>query len=476
MELLGMDLLETLTRIDEFIWGPPLLVLLVGTGVFLTWRLGMIQVFRLPLALRYVLNSRRAETGVQGDVSSFAALSTALSATIGTGNIVGVATAIKMGGPGALFWMFLAAFFGMATMYSEALLAVKYRTVDANGQMSGGPMYYIKNGLGHKKYSRILAPLFALFGVNVALFGIGTFPQVNAIVDSARIAFDVPEILTAAMLSLLVAFVTLGGIRRIAAVAQFIVPFMAVAYVLGCLVVIGLNLEKLPATFALILSSAFSETAARGGFLGAGVMLAIRMGVARGIFSNEAGLGSSPIAAAAARVKEPAKQGLISMTGTFFDTIVVCLMTGTVLIMTDSWTENLAGAYMTSYAFSTALAEIGSYIVTVGLIFFAFTTILGWNYYGERCTEFLFGVKGILPYRIIYILIVASGAFLTLDVIWVLADIVNGLMAIPNLIALLALRKVISTETRQYFEGLRTENLELKNLESKTEFRLKSEK
>jgi AGCS family alanine or glycine:cation symporter len=476
MELLGMDLLETLTRIDEFIWGPPLLVLLVGTGVFLTWRLGMIQVFRLPLALRYVLNSRRAETGVQGDVSSFAALSTALSATIGTGNIVGVATAIKMGGPGALFWMFLAAFFGMATMYSEALLAVKYRTVDANGQMSGGPMYYIKNGLGHKKYSRILAPLFALFGVNVALFGIGTFPQVNAIVDSARIAFDVPEILTAAMLSLLVAFVTLGGIRRIAAVAQFIVPFMAVAYVLGCLVVIGLNLEKLPATFALILSSAFSETAARGGFLGAGVMLAIRMGVARGIFSNEAGLGSSPIAAAAARVKEPAKQGLISMTGTFFDTIVVCLMTGTVLIMTDSWTENLAGAYMTSYAFSTALAEIGSYIVTVGLIFFAFTTILGWNYYGERCTEFLFGVKGILPYRIIYILIVASGAFLTLDVIWVLADIVNGLMAIPNLIALLALRKVIATETRQYFEGLRTENLELKNLESKTEFRLKSEK
>jgi AGCS family alanine or glycine:cation symporter len=471
-----MDLLETLTRIDEFIWGPPLLVLLVGTGVFLTWRLGMIQVFRLPLALRYVLNSRRAETGVQGDVSSFAALSTALSATIGTGNIVGVATAIKMGGPGALFWMFLAAFFGMATMYSEALLAVKYRTVDANGQMSGGPMYYIKNGLGHKKYSRILAPLFALFGVNVALFGIGTFPQVNAIVDSARIAFDVPEILTAAMLSLLVAFVTLGGIRRIAAVAQFIVPFMAVAYVLGCLVVIGLNLEKLPATFALILSSAFSETAARGGFLGAGVMLAIRMGVARGIFSNEAGLGSSPIAAAAARVKEPAKQGLISMTGTFFDTIVVCLMTGTVLIMTDSWTENLAGAYMTSYAFSTALAEIGSYIVTVGLIFFAFTTILGWNYYGERCTEFLFGVKGILPYRIIYILIVASGAFLTLDVIWVLADIVNGLMAIPNLIALLALRKVIATETRQYFEGLRTENLELKNLESKTEFRLKSEK
>ncbi|TAH62989.1 MAG: sodium:alanine symporter family protein [Methanosarcina mazei] len=463
MELMDTGLLETLTEIDEFVWGPPLLILLVGTGVFLTWRLGLIQVFRLPLALRYVLNSRKAEIGVQGDVSSFAALSTALSATIGTGNIVGVATAIKVGGPGALFWMFLAAFFGMATMYSESLLAVKYRTVDANGQMSGGPMYYIKNGLEHKKYSRVLAPLFAFFGVNVALFGIGTFPQVNAIVDSARIAFNIPEVLSALAISLFVAFVTLGGIRRIAAVAQLVVPFMAMAYVLGCLVIITLNLEKIPETFALIVSSAFTGTAARGGFLGAGVMLAVRMGIARGIFSNESGLGSSPIAAAAAKVKEPAKQGLISMTGTFFDTIVVCLMTGTVLIMTDSWTEDLSGVYMTSYAFSTSLAETGSYIVTVGLMFFAFTTILGWNYYGERCTEFLFGVKGILPYKIIYILIVSSGAFLTLDVIWVLADIVNGLMTIPNLIALLALRKVIAAETEQYFEKLKLKGPEPEN-------------
>ncbi len=463
MELMDTGLLETLTEIDEFVWGPPLLILLVGTGVFLTWRLGLIQVFRLPLALRYVLNSRKAEIEVKGDVSSFAALSTALSATIGTGNIVGVATAIKVGGPGALFWMFLAAFFGMATMYSESLLAVKYRTVDANGQMSGGPMYYIKNGLEHKKYSRVLAPLFAFFGVNVALFGIGTFPQVNAIVDSARIAFNIPEVLSALAISLFVAFVTLGGIRRIAAVAQLVVPFMAMAYVLGCLVIITLNLEKIPETFALIVSSAFTGTAARGGFLGAGVMLAVRMGIARGIFSNESGLGSSPIAAAAAKVKEPAKQGLISMTGTFFDTIVVCLMTGTVLIMTDSWTEDLSGVYMTSYAFSTSLAETGSYIVTVGLMFFAFTTILGWNYYGERCTEFLFGVKGILPYKIIYILIVSSGAFLTLDVIWVLADIVNGLMAIPNLIALLALRKVIAAETEQYFEKLKLKGPEPEN-------------
>ncbi|AKB19992.1 MULTISPECIES: sodium:alanine symporter family protein [unclassified Methanosarcina] len=453
MNLLGMNVLDVFSKIDSFVWGPPLLILLVGTGFFLTWCLGLIQIFRLPLALKYVLNSRKYEAGVLGDVSSFAALSTALSATIGTGNIVGVATAIKIGGPGALFWMFLAAFFGMATMYSEALLAVKYRTVDANGQMSGGPMYYIKNGLSHKKYSKILAPLFAIFGVNVALFGIGTFPQVNAIVDSVRIAFNIPEILTAAVLSLLVAFVTLGGIRRIAAVAQFMVPFMAVAYVLGCLVIIGLNLDKIPATFSLILSSAFTDTAAKGGFLGAGMMLAIRMGIARGIFSNEAGLGSTPIAAAAARVKEPAKQGLISMTGTFFDTIVVCFMTGTVLIMTDSWTGDLAGAYMTSYAFSTVLSDLGSYIVTVGLIFFAFTTIIGWNYYGERCTEFLFGVRGILPYKVLYIFIVASGAFLTLDVIWILADIVNGLMAIPNLIALLALRKVVVAETRKYFEN-----------------------
>lgn len=453
-----MDVLEVLTRVDSFVWGPPLLVLLVGTGIFLTVRLGLIQVFRLPLALKYVMNSRKFEEGVLGDVSSFAALSTALSATIGTGNIVGVATAVKTGGPGALFWMFLAAFFGMATMYSEALLAVRYRTVDANGQMSGGPMYYIKNGLAGRWYSKVLAALFAVFGLNVALFGIGTFPQVNAIVDSARIAFDIPEVLTAAIVSLLVAFVTLGGIRRIAAAAQLMVPFMAVAYVLGCLIIIGLNLDKIPATFSLIISSAFTETAARGGFLGAGVMLAVRMGIARGIFSNEAGLGSTPIAAAAAKVKKPAKQGMISMTGTFFDTIVVCVMTGTVLIMTDSWTGDLEGAYMTSYAFSTVLEEAGSYIVTVGLIFFAFTTIIGWNYYGERCTEFLFGVRGILPYKILYILIVASGAFLTLDVIWVLADIVNGLMAFPNLVALLALRKVIAAETREYFEDLEQGN------------------
>ncbi len=455
MEILGINILDILTRIDKFIWGPPLLILLVGTGIFLTKQLGIIQVFRLPLALRYLLNSRKTEAGDLGDVSSFAALSTALSATIGTGNIVGVATAVKEGGPGALFWMCFAAFFGMATMYSESLLAVKYRTVDANGQMSGGPMYYIKNGLVQKRYSKVLAPAFAIFGVNVALFGIGTFPQVNAIADSARIAFDIPEILSAAVISLLVAFVTLGGIRRIAAVAQFVVPFMAVGYVLGCLLIIGLNFEKIPETLALIVSSAFTGTAAKGGFLGAGVMLSVRMGISRGIFSNESGLGSSPIAAAAAKVKEPARQGLISMTGTFFDTLVICLMTGMVLIITDSWTGDFEGAYMTNYAFSTALSKAGSYIVTLGLIFFAFTTILGWNYYGERCTEFLFGIKGILPYKIIYILIVASGAFLTLDVIWVLADIVNGLMAIPNLIALLALRKVVTAETRQYFDKLK---------------------
>jgi AGCS family alanine or glycine:cation symporter len=450
-----IDLLGILTRIDLFIWGPPLLILLVGTGVFLTWQLGVIQVFRLPLALRYLINSGKVEAGVQGDVSSFAALSTALSATIGTGNIIGVATAIKTGGPGALFWMVFAAFFGMATMYSEALLAVKYRTVDANGQMSGGPMYYIKNGLEHKKYSNFLASLFALFGVSVALFGIGTFPQVNAIVDSAKITFGVPEILSAAVISLFVAFVTLGGIKRIAAVAQFLVPFMAISYVLACLIIIGLNIDEIPETFSLIISSAFTGTAAKGGFLGAGVLLSIRMGISRGIFSNEAGLGSTPIAAAAAKVKGPPRQGLISMTATFLDTIVICVMTGTILILTDAWTTDLSGAYMTSYAFSTELAETGSYIVTLGLILFAFTTIIGWNYYGERCTEFLFGVKGILPYKVFCVLIVASGAFLTLDVIWILADIVNGLMAIPNLLALLALRKVVTGETQNYFEKLR---------------------
>lgn len=455
-----MDFYEILKSIDKLVWGPPLLILLVGTGVFLTFRLNLIQVFHLPLALKYVFNPKMGtdEDG-EGDITSFASLCTALSATIGTGNIVGVATAIKTGGPGALFWMWIAAFFGMATKYAECLLAVKYRTVDEKGQMSGGPMYYIKIGLKDKAYSGFLAKSFAFFGIGVAFFGIGTFPQVNAIVDASKIMFTgLPIYVIGVILTVFVAMVTLGGIKSIAKVAQVCVPFMAIAYVLGCLVLLIVNYSQLPTAIAFIIKSAFTPTAAAGGFLGSTILLAMQMGIARGVFSNESGLGSAPIAAAAAKVKDPAKQGLISMTGTFFDTIIVCTMTGLVLTITGAWMGDFEGAAMTSYAFTHGLEVGGQYILTIGLIFFAFTTILGWNYYGERCVEFLFGVKGILPYKLIFIALIAAGPFLELDMIWTLADIVNGLMAIPNLIALIALSDVVVMETNLYLGKLIRKN------------------
>jgi amino acid carrier protein len=448
------SILASLTEIDRFVWGLPLLTLLIGTGLFYTFRLGFIQIHRLPLALKYVIGSRKTEEGSLGDISSFGALSTALAATVGTGNIVGVATAIKTGGPGALFWMWVAAFFGMATMYAECLLSVKYRTFDENGQVSGGPMYYIKNGLADKSYSGLLSKMFAIFGIFVGCMGIGTFTQMNAIVDSAKITFDIPVIYTGAVVTLLVFLVIIGGIRSIAKVAQVVVPFMAIAYVLGSILILLLNLDHIPPAISLVFRSAFSRTAATGGFLGASIMMAIQFGVARGVFSNEAGLGSTPIAAAAARVKSPVKQGLISMTATFFDTIIVCSMTGLVLIISGSWKGELAGAYMTNYAYSSVLENVGTYVVGIGLMFFAFTTILGWNYYAERCTEFLFGVKAIPLFKLVYILMVSMGAFLTLDVIWILADIFNGLMAVPNLIALIVLRKIVISETKEYFDGM----------------------
>ncbi|WP_319507677.1 sodium:alanine symporter family protein [uncultured Methanolobus sp.] len=448
------SIIASLTEIDRFVWGLPLLTLLIGTGLFYTFRLGFIQIHRLPLALKYVIGSRKTEEGSLGDISSFGALSTALAATVGTGNIVGVATAIKTGGPGALFWMWVAAFFGMATMYAECLLSVKYRTFDENGQVSGGPMYYIKNGLADKSYSGLLSKMFAVFGIFVGCMGIGTFTQMNAIVDSAKITFDIPVIYTGVVVTLLAFLVIIGGIRSIAKVAQVVVPFMAIAYVLGSILILLLNLDQIPPAISLVFRSAFSRTAATGGFLGASIMMAIQFGVARGVFSNEAGLGSTPIAAAAAKVKSPVKQGLISMTATFFDTIIVCSMTGMVLIISGSWKGELAGAYMTNYAYSSVLENVGTYVVGIGLMFFAFTTILGWNYYAERCTEFLFGVKAILPFKFVYILMVSMGAFLTLDIIWILADIFNGLMAVPNLIALIALRKIVISETKEYFDGM----------------------
>lgn len=445
-----MTIESILSAIDSFIWGAPLLILLSGTGLYLTLRLGFIQIRYLPRALGYLF---KKDKGGKGDVSSFAALCTALAATIGTGNIVGVATAIQAGGPGAIFWMWLVALLGMATKYAECLLAVKYRVRDKNGFMAGGPMYYIERGLGIKW----LAKLFALFGVMVAFFGIGTFPQVNAITHAMQDTFNIPVLVTAIIVTLLVGLIILGGVKRIATASSVIVPFMAILYVTTSLVIILLNIEKVPDAISLIIYSAFNPQAALSGAVGFTVMKAIQSGVARGIFSNESGLGSAPIAAAAAQTREPVRQGLISMTGTFLDTIIVCTMTGIVLVLTGAWNNpELAGATVTNYAFAQGLGtSIGATIVTVGLLFFAFTTILGWCYYGERCFVYLVGIRGVKLYRLAYIVLVGLGSFLHLNLIWIIADIVNGLMAFPNLIALIGLRKVVIEETKDYFQRLK---------------------
>ena len=445
-----MTIESILSAIDSFIWGAPLLILLSGTGLYLTLRLGFIQIRYLPRALGYLF---KKDKGGKGDVSSFAALCTALAATIGTGNIVGVATAVQAGGPGAIFWMWLVALLGMATKYAECLLAVKYRVRDKNGFMAGGPMYYIERGLGIKW----LAKLFALFGVMVAFFGIGTFPQVNAITHAMQDTFNIPVLVTAIVVTLLVGLIILGGVKRIATASSVIVPFMAILYVTTSLIIILLNIEKVPDAISLIIYSAFDPQAALSGAVGFTVMKAIQSGVARGIFSNESGLGSAPIAAAAAQTREPVRQGLISMTGTFLDTIIVCTMTGIVLVLTGAWNNpELAGATVTNYAFAQGLGtSIGATIVTVGLLFFAFTTILGWCYYGERCFVYLVGIRGVKLYRLAYIVLVGLGSFLHLNLIWIIADIVNGLMAFPNLIALIGLRKVVIEETKDYFQRLK---------------------
>ncbi|SFW35568.1 alanine/glycine:cation symporter family protein [Selenomonas ruminantium] len=434
-----------LNAIDSFMWGPPLITLLVGTGIYLTLRLKLLQVVRLPKALSLIF---KAKNHGEGDVSSFKALCVALAATVGTGNIVGVATAVKIGGPGAIFWMWMAAFFGMATKYAEGLLAVKYRSTDAKGNIAGGPMYYIRQGMGEKY--KPLATFFAAATILVAYFGIGTFPQVNAIVDSAEISFGLSKVLTGAVLTILIAAITIGGLQSIAKVAAKVIPFMAVMYIAISVGLIAMNYDGIPAAVALIFESAFTGTAAAGGFAGSTIMMAMQNGIARGVFSNESGLGSAPIAAAAAKTKEPAEQGLISMTGTFIDTLIICTMTGLALVLTGVWQGDAAGAAMTSAAFASAYGAVGSSLLTIALVLFAFTTILGWNYYGERACIYLFGTKGVMPYRVIFIALIASGGFLKLEAIWILADIVNGLMAIPNLIALIALSGVVVAETESY--------------------------
>ena len=429
-----------------YVWGVPLLVLLVGTGILLTVRLRGIQVTMLGHALRETF--ARSRENEMGDISHFKALMIALAATIGTGNIIGVATAISVGGPGALFWMWVTAAVGMATKYGEGVLAVKYRVVDENGEMAGGPMYYLERGLGQKW----LGVLFALFGA-IASFGIGNMVQANAVSGNLKEALGIDPLLTGVVLAVCTAAVIIGGVKKIGNVAAVMVPVMAVVYVCGCLAILVRFAGEVPAAFALVFSDAFTGTAATGGFIGATVMLAIQKGVSRGVFSNESGLGSAPIAAAAAKTNEPCQQALVSMTGTFIDTIIVCTMTGLVLIVTGAWQSGAEVAALTKSAFDIGLpGNAGGFIVSFGIIFFAYSTILGWAYYGEKCMEYLAGVRAVLPYRLIYSVSVAVGATVKLDLVWNFADVMNGLMAIPNLIGLVGLSGVIVAETNRFLK------------------------
>ncbi len=439
-----------LGQIGALVWGPPMLIFLVGTGLWLTIALRGIQFRKMWYSLYLALVKRKEDTDEPGDITHFQALMTALSATVGTGNIAGVATAIAAGGPGALFWMWLTGLVGMATKYSEAVLAVQYRNVAEDGAMSGGPMYYISKGLGLKW----LGTLFAIFAA-VAAFGIGNMVQSNSVADAVNATFNVPSYVTGIILMVLTAVVILGGIKNIGKVTGLLVPIMIGFYVSGALIILIINITEIPAAFMLIFKQAFTPTAASGGFLGAGVMMAIRMGVARGVFSNESGLGSAPIAAAAAQTKHPVTQALVSMTQTFIDTIIVCTLTGLVLITTGAWNSGETGARLTTIAFQSGFPG-GAYVVTIGLMLFAYSTILGWSYYGEKSIEYLFGEKSVMPYRIVFVIFVGIGAVAKLNIVWAVADIFNALMAIPNLIGLLLLSPVIVKETKSYFESKRT--------------------
>jgi AGCS family alanine or glycine:cation symporter len=441
-----MDALDALVgKIGAFAWGPPMLILLVGTGFWLTLSLRGLQFTKLGHALYLALIKRKEDDDEPGDITHFQALMTAMAATVGTGNIAGVATAIAIGGPGALFWMWITGLVGMATKYSEAVLAVKYRIVDENGEMSGGPMYYISRGLNMPW----LGAVFAVFAA-VAAFGIGNMVQSNSVADALQATFNVPHWITGLVLMGCTAAVILGGIKSIGRVASILVPIMVIFYVLAALYIIFGRITEVPAALIFIVTQAFSPTAAVGGFAGASIMLAIRMGVARGVFSNESGLGSAPIAAAAAKTKNPVTQALVSMTQTFLDTLIVCTMTGLVLVLTGVWSNGMTGAALTSHAFESAMAG-GSYIVTIGIMLFAYSTILGWCYYGEKSMEYLFGIKSVLPYRLVFVGFVGVGAVAKLSLVWNISDTLNGLMAIPNLIALLLLTPVIVAETKKYF-------------------------
>ena len=459
---------DFLVSVDNFVWGIPLMVLILCGGIMLTLRLGLLQLRKLPLALKWMVKN---EEDAIGEISSFSALCTALSATIGTGNIVGVATAVGAGGPGALFWMVITAFFGMATKYSEGLLAVKYRVVAEDGHSLGGPFYYIEQGMGTSW--KWLAKLFAFFGVCVGLFGIGTFSQVNGISSAVNGFFDAQNkhcvnipflgkyswsvVIASLVLAFCVAAVLVGGVKRIASVSQVVVPFMAIIYFVFVGVLIICNIEKVPDAIVTIVKAAFTPKAVTGGAVGS-LIVAMQKGVARGIFSNEAGLGSAPIAAAAAQTNEPVRQGLVSMTGTFIDTIIICTLTGLSIVLTGAWqVEGLEGVEVTTYAFQKGLPfpeEVSSFILMMCLVFFAFTTILGWDYYSERCLEYLSGgnMKHVMMYRWVYIFAVFIGPYMTVSAVWTIADIFNGLMALPNMIALFVLSGVVVKETKKFFD------------------------
>jgi AGCS family alanine or glycine:cation symporter len=437
---------DIISVINGVVWGPLMLVLILGTGLYLMAGLSFLPLRRIAYSFKLLWQGR--EKKGEGDIAPFNALMTSLSATIGTGNIAGVATAIFLGGPGALFWMWCTALVGMATKYAEAVLAVKYREVNADGKHIGGPMFYIKNGL--KSHWAWLGTCFAIFGA-IAGFGIGNTIQANSVADAINSTFAVPHVVTGLIMAVLTAMVLIGGIQRIARVAGILVPFMAIAYVLAGLLILALNIDKLPGAFDLIFTHAFTPAAATGGFAGAAVWAAIRFGVARGIFSNEAGLGSAPIAHAAACTDSPIRQGHIAMLGTFIDTIIICSITGLVIITSGAWTQGETGASLSSLAFETGLPGVGNYVVTIGLSIFAFTTILGWSFYSEKCVEYLLGKPAIKIFRVLWIIAVPIGATASLDFIWLLADTLNALMAIPNLIAIILLSPVVFKLTKEHF-------------------------
>lgn len=449
------QLTQWLNAVNALVWGIPMVVLILGTGLYLQLRLGLLPLRKIGYGFRMIWQSRRVEEGQAGDISPYAALMTALSATVGTGNIAGVATAIAVGGPGALFWMWMTALVGMATKYAEVVLAVRFREQNAQGRWVGGPMYAIKNGLG--PHWRWLGTAFAVFG-GLAGFGIGAMVQSNGIATAMEGAFALPLWVSGVVLAALTAAVILGGITRIGAVAEKLVPAMCVLYIVCVLWVLGVFFDRIPAAFELIITQAFAPTAAVGGFAGSTMLMAMRMGVARGIFSNEAGLGTAGIAQAAGQSTSPVFSGLVGMMGTFIDTIIVCTMTGLAIVVSGVWNSGASGALLSTQGFEAAMPGVGKYVLALSLAVFAFTTILGWAYYGEKCWDYLVGTRAEKPFRLAWVLAVFCGAVVTLDFAWLVADTLNALMAIPNLLSLLLLSPVIVQLTREYFSDQKTNN------------------